>query len=94
MATYVVGDIQGCFESFQALLQRMKWSNNDELWIVGDLVNRGPRSADVLRWCVANERQVRCVLGNHDIHLLACAGGKALGKKDTLEECLSLLCNP
>lgn len=61
----------------------------DELWLVGDLVNRGPRSLDVLRWAREHERSVTCVLGNHDLHLLARAAGAAGPKKrDTLDDVL------
>ncbi|HEV8715491.1 MAG TPA: metallophosphoesterase [Candidatus Binatia bacterium] len=86
MATYVIGDIHGCFQTFQNLLARIEFTpRQDRLWLVGDLVNRGPRSLEVLRWVRERERQVVVVLGNHDLHLLACAFGVAPPReKDTL----------
>src|SRR5262245_17950926 len=62
----------------------------DELWLVGDLVNRGPRSLDVLRWARDHDSIITCVLGNHDLHLLGRAAGAAGEKKrDTLDEVLA-----
>src|SRR2546425_4954993 len=86
MATYVIGDIHGCFQTFQNLLARIQFTpRQDRLWLVGDLVNRGPRSLEVLRWVREREWQVVVVLGNHDLHLLACAFGVAPPReKDTL----------
>src|SRR5687768_832762 len=61
----------------------------DRLWLVGDLVNRGPRSLDVLRWACEHDKLITCVLGNHDLHLLARAAGAAAEKKrDTLDDVL------
>lgn len=76
MATYVVGDIHGCYLTFRCLLEEGAFDRRkDRLWLVGDLVNRGPSSLQVLRWVRDLEREIgeRCVvvLGNHDIHLLA-----------------------
>ncbi|HEY5920387.1 MAG TPA: symmetrical bis(5'-nucleosyl)-tetraphosphatase [Kofleriaceae bacterium] len=89
MATYAIGDIQGCMASLERLLALIQFSPGDRLWLVGDLVNRGPRSLDVLRWAYDNDRVVTCVLGNHDMHLLARAGGAAEAKKrDTLDDVL------
>jgi bis(5'-nucleosyl)-tetraphosphatase (symmetrical) len=88
---YAIGDIQGCMESLSALLARIGYrSGKDRLWLTGDLVNRGPRSLDVLRWARAAGDDVACVLGNHDVHLLARAAGVAKAKKrDTLDEVLA-----
>ena len=91
MATYAIGDIQGCMSSLERLLSLIGFSPaQDRLWLVGDLVNRGPRSIDVLRWARDLGPAVTCVLGNHDIHLLARAAGAAPAKKrDTLDDVLS-----
>ena len=71
MATYAIGDIQGCFKSFQALLKKIQFdSAADRLWLAGDLVNRGPDSLSVLRWIHAHRASVVAVLGNHDFGLL------------------------
>ncbi len=91
MANYAIGDIQGCFDSLQALLEKIKFSEqSDTLWIAGDLVNRGPKSLETLRFLKQLEHE-RCkvVLGNHDLHLLAVAyGGLNVKHKDTLSEIL------
>ena len=72
MSTYVVGDIQGCFEPFQCLLERVKFNpDKDRLWSVGDLVNRGPQNLETLRWFYAHRDNITMVLGNHDLHLMA-----------------------
>lgn len=90
MATYAIGDIQGCFDSFQALLRVIGFREaDDRLWLVGDLVNRGPKSLEVLRWMRSHDNQVTAVLGNHDLHLLGRAAGVVAGKKnDTLSKVL------
>lgn len=78
MATYVVGDIHGCFETLQALLAEIAFApEHDRLWLVGDLVNRGPASAEVLRWASRLPPGNVAVLGNHDANLLAIACGAA-----------------
>jgi bis(5'-nucleosyl)-tetraphosphatase (symmetrical) len=88
---YAIGDIQGCMASLDRLLSLIDYAPaHDELWLVGDLVNRGPRSLDVLRWAMAQGAAVTSVLGNHDLHLLARAAGAAEAKKrDTLDEVLA-----
>ena len=70
MATYVVGDIHGCFQTFEHLLRQINFRDHvDQIWFVGDLVNRGPDSLSILRW--AAHRDALCVLGNHDLTCLA-----------------------
>lgn len=82
MATYAVGDIQGCYDSLSRLLDHVSFDPGaDVLWVVGDVVNRGPKSLKVLRWLKAHEDCVVMVLGNHDLHLLALGCG-ARGDKD------------
>ncbi len=74
MATYAIGDIQGCFYAFQDLLNKINFdATQDELWLVGDLINRGSGSLEVLRWCYQHQENIRVVLGNHDLHAIVVA---------------------
>lgn len=90
MATYAVGDIQGCYTELLRLLEKMCFDPAiDRLWLVGDLVNRGPDSVNVLRLIKSLGDSAITVLGNHDLHLLAVAEGAAkLHRCDTLHDVL------
>ena len=90
VSTYAIGDIQGCFDAFLRLLAVVEFNPDcDQLWLAGDLVNRGPDSLGVLRWCLAHEENVVAVLGNHDLHVLArAAGASGPKRRDSLEELL------
>jgi len=91
MAIYAIGDIQGCYEELQQLLQQIRFDPaQDKLWFVGDLVNRGPGSLQVLRLVKSLGDSAITVLGNHDLHLVAVAAGIGkLHKSDTLDEILA-----
>jgi bis(5'-nucleosyl)-tetraphosphatase (symmetrical) len=90
MANYLVGDIQGCDAPFARLLAELEFSpSRDTLYVLGDMVNRGPDSADTLRRLMGMGNSVQCVLGNHDLHLLAVAHGvRPAGRRDTLASVL------
>lgn len=91
MATYAVGDIQGCYHELEEMLKLVQFdSATDKLWLVGDLVNRGADSLSVLRLVKSMGDSAITVLGNHDLHLLAVAAGVAeLHHSDTLGEILA-----
>jgi bis(5'-nucleosyl)-tetraphosphatase (symmetrical) len=90
MATYAIGDVLGCMTTLERLLGRIQYDRRqDRLWLAGDLVNRGPRSLDVLHWASDEGDRVTCVLGNHDLHLLLAAAGLRPRKpRDTLDPIL------
>jgi bis(5'-nucleosyl)-tetraphosphatase (symmetrical) len=90
VATYAVGDIQGCYDQLRHLLDSVHFEpQRDELWAVGDLVNRGPNSSGVLRYLRSLGSAFRGILGNHDLHLLAVAAGtRSVRAGDTLDDVL------
>ncbi|KPC49233.1 symmetrical bis(5'-nucleosyl)-tetraphosphatase [Amantichitinum ursilacus] len=91
MARYVIGDVQGCFDELDLLLATLQFDpTRDRIYFVGDLVNRGPKSLEVLRWVTTHSDSVQTVLGNHDLHLLAVAAGISKRKPgDTLDAILA-----
>ena len=91
MATYVVGDLQGCLAELQDLLREVAFRrSSDQLWLTGDLVNRGPQSLETLRFIRSLGKSALAVLGNHDIHLLAVYYAEApQNATDTFDELLA-----
>lgn len=91
MATFAVGDLQGCFEPLRRLMERLPFDPaRDRLWFVGDLVNRGPDSLRCLRFVKELGDSAICVLGNHDLHLICVAEGIERARpRDTLDEILA-----
>src|SRR5438045_2897912 len=91
MSTYVIGDLQGCFDPLQHLLHKIQFDPfKDTLYFTGDLVNREPKSLEALRFVKNLGEKHQTVLGNHDLHLLAAFyQARQLGKEDTLEEILN-----
>lgn len=91
MSIYFVGDIQGCYYELRALLEQVNFdSAQDQLWIAGDMVARGPDSFKTIQFLMSLGDSAKCVLGNHDLHLLAiCAGIKKAKQSDHLDEILN-----
>ena len=87
MAHYAIGDVQGCFDELEALLAKIGFNHGcDTLWLTGDIVNRGPKSLESLKFCMKHEDSVQIILGNHDLHLLAVLYGHGtMKKRDTIE---------
>lgn len=89
MAIYAVGDVQGCFDELQTLLEKLAFGSDDTLWFTGDLVNRGQKSLEALRFVKGLGARAVTVLGNHDLHLLAVAQGcEQYRRGDTFEDVL------
>ena len=89
-ATWAIGDVHGCYRTLRKLLKKIDFARSaDRLWFAGDLVNRGPRSLEVLEWAADHDWRIESVLGNHDLHLLAVAFGVAEERpRDTLRPIL------
>jgi len=87
---YAIGDVQGCFNSLNALLKKINFNiDRDRLYFLGDVVNRGTHSLETLRFILSNKDNVQMVIGNHDFHLLVCAlTDKHPNKKDTFHDIL------
>lgn len=90
MTRYAVGDLQGCLKPLLTLLDQVSFStDHDELWLVGDLINRGPQSLEAMRFIHGLGHSAKVVLGNHDLHFLAVAMGSSHPRRmDTLDELL------
>ncbi len=91
MALYLIGDVQGCDEALARLLTHIDFSpSRDTLYLLGDLVNRGPDNVGVLRRLMALGSSAQCILGNHDLHLLAVSQGvRAAHRQDTIADILN-----
>ena len=90
MATYAIGDIQGCYDELKILLDIIKFqSEQDKLLICGDIINRGPKSLETLEFLYSIKKNCHITLGNHDLHFLAVAEGvKEISDSDTFQALL------
>jgi len=90
MADYIVGDVQGCISSLKNLLKKINFSyDSDRLFLLGDVVNRGENNLETMKFILSNQDNFEMVLGNHDIHLIACHfDSKKIKKNDNLEDIL------
>ena len=90
MATYAIGDIQGCYDELKILLDIIKFqSEQDKLLICGDIINRGPKSLETLEFLYSIKKNCHITLGNHDLHFLAVAEGvKEISESDTFQALL------
>ena len=91
MGRYAVGDLQGCLAPLQCLLDQVSFNpQRDQLWLVGDLINRGPDSLDTLRYLYNIKESLHITLGNHDLHCIALARGTTeRGRHPTLQALLN-----
>ncbi len=89
MATYAIGDLQGCRIEFEMMLDKINFGEDDILWLLGDVVNRGPDSLGTMERLLELNGQIITVLGNHDLHFLAIYyGGHSLSGSDTFGDLL------
>ena len=90
MALYLIGDVQGCDTALERLLQKIDFSTSrDTLYVLGDLINRGPDNVATLRRLMALAGSAHCLLGNHDLHALAVSRGvRKANSQDTLQDVL------
>jgi len=89
MSTYAIGDVQGCYAELMALLNEVNFNpQEDQLWLAGDLINRGPDNLKTVKYLMSLDNII-CVLGNHDLHFLAVASGcQRMNRKDTFSDIL------